>query len=256
MTDTLSLLRRWVNDYFNRHAAAAARDFIAADYALSIGDVIFAGRDDAWLPAVDAQFRAWPGMGMTVHRTLAGDGWAAVWFSEHGQSGGRQAVWSGVGIYRGDGQRLTGCIAQEDYYTRRRQVKDGRADTPDRPALAPWDTPPAPANPAAEARVRDWLTGDWPRPEDTVACDDDHITGNPLRFAVTGCAVREMLSSGDQVAFSVRQTGTYLGGLPVEARQAQTLDVNGIVDVTDGRIAGGRVIRDRIGLWSRLREAA
>ena len=42
----LPLLRRWVNDYFNRHDDAAARAFIAPDYALHIGDVVFAGRDD------------------------------------------------------------------------------------------------------------------------------------------------------------------------------------------------------------------
>ena len=256
MTDTLSLLRRWVVEYFNGHDAEVAREFVAPDYALSIGDIVFAGRDDAWLPAVDVQMKAYPGLGMTVHQTLTGDGWAAIWFSEHGSTGGKAAVWSGVGIYRSNGTVLTGCVAQEDYFTRRRQLKGEGPDLVDRPAVAPWDTRLAPANPQAEAIVRDWLTGDWPCPERLVLCDDDHITGDPLSFDVTTTEVRELLSSGDHVAFNVRQSGVYQGGLPVDGPVPQTLDVNGIVRVSDGRVASGRVIRDRMGLWSRLRAAA
>jgi len=256
MTETLALLRRWVVEYFNAHDADAARDFIAPNYALSIGDIVFAGRDDAWLPAVDVQMKAYPGLGMTVHQTLNGDGWAAIWFSEHGSTDGKAAVWSGVGIYRGNGTVLTGCVAQEDYLTRRRQVKTGTTDLVDRPAVAPWDTRLLPPDPRAEAVVRDWLTGDWPCPEGRVLCDDDHITGDPLRFNVATTEVMELLSSGEHVAFNVRQTGTYVAGLPADGPATQTLDVNGIVRVSDGMVASGRVIRDRMGLWSRLRAAA
>jgi hypothetical protein len=256
MTETLALLRRWVVEYFNGHNADVARDFIAADYALHIGDVVFAGRDDAWLPAVDVQMKTYPGLGMTVHQTLAGDGWAAIWFSEHGSTEGRAAVWSGVGIYRGDGTVLTGCVAQEDYFTRRRQLKAGSPDLVDRPAVAPWDVPPAPANPAAEAIVNDWLTGDWPRPQTLVLCDDDHITDEPLRFEVAATEVRDIVSSGDHVAFNVRQSGIYIGGLPARGPCAEALDVNGLVRVWNGKVHSGRVIRDRMGLWARVRDAA
>ena len=107
MTEALSLLRRWVVDYFNRHDGAACADFIAPDYALHIGDVVFAGRDDQWLPAVDQQMKAFPGLGMTVHQTVTGEGWAAAWFSEHGMSEGRSAVWSGVAIYCAAGGKIT-----------------------------------------------------------------------------------------------------------------------------------------------------
>lgn len=258
MTLALSLLRRWVVEYFNGHNADAARQFIAPDYALSIGDMIFDGRDDAWLPAVDVQMQAYPGLGMTVHQTLTGEGWAAIWFSEHGATEGRSAAWSGVGIYRADDNRLTGCVAQEDYMTRRRQLKSGVADAVDPPAIAPWDTAAGPRNPEAEAVVLDWLAGGWPRPESAVHCDDDHITGTPLEFDVDETQVGEMLSSGDHVAFNVRQTGTYRTGLPAPAAgpQAQTLDVNGLVHVENGRVVSGRVIRDRMGLWVRMRNAA
>ncbi len=258
MTDTLCLLRRWVVGYFNGQDKAVARAICAPDYTLSIGDVVFAGRDDAWLPAVDVQMKAYPGMGMTVHQTLTGEGWAAVWFSEHGATGGNAAAWSGVGIYRGNGSVLTGCVAQEDYMTRRRQLKSGTADPIDPPAAAPWDISPQPGNEAAEAVVRDWLAGDWPRPSIGVRCDDDHLTGAPLEFEVAETQVGEMVSSGDHVAFNVRQAGRYLGGLPAPASgpAAQTLDVNGIVRVENGNVIEGRVIRDRMGLWARIRNAA
>ena len=258
MTLALSLLRRWVVEYFNGHNAEAARQFIAPDYALSIGDVVFAGRDAAWLPAVDVQMQAYPGLGMTVHQTLTGEGWAAVWFSEHGETEGRAAAWSGVGIYRADEKVLTGCVAQEDYMTRRRQLESGVADPVDPPAVAPWDVRPEPANPEAEAVVLDWLSRGWPCAENAVLCDDDHITGTALEFDVDETKIGELLSSGDHVAFNVRQSGTYRAGLPppVAGPQAETLDCNGLVRVENGRVVSGRVIRDRMGLWARMRKAS
>ena len=205
MTVALSLLRRWVVEYFNGQNADAARWFVAPDYVLSIGDVVFAGRDEAWLPAVDVQMTAYPGLGMTVHQTLTGDGWAAIWFSEHGRpTDGISAVWSGVGIYRADGKVLTGCVAQEDYMTRRRQLRSGVADQVDAPAVAPWDTRTEPENRQAEQVVLDWLSRGWPCAETEVRCDDDHITGTPLEFKAAMTQVGELLSSGDYVAFNVR----------------------------------------------------
>lgn len=258
MTTALALLRRWVVEYFNGHNADAARGFIAPEYSLSIGDIVFAGRDESWLPAVDVQMQAYPGLCMTVHQTLTGEGWAAVWFSEHGASEGRAAAWSGVGIYRADGMVLTGCVAQEDYFTRRRQLKSGVTDPVDPPAVAPWDTTPLHRNEAAEAVVQGWLAQGWPCAPEEVRCDDDYITGTPLEFKIDDMVIGEMLSSGDHVAFNVRQRGIYLGGLPgaAEGPRAETLDCNGLVKVENGQVVSGRVIRDRMGLWGRMRAAA
>jgi hypothetical protein len=255
MTPALSLLRRWVVDYFNRHDAAAARAFIAPDYALRIGDVVFAGRDAQWLPAVDEQMRLFPGLGMTVHQTLAGENWAAAWFSEHGASNGRVACWSGVAIYQSDGERLTGCVAQEDYMTRQRQLKSGVADPVEPPAPAPWDTPSLPRDEAAEDAARDWLTRSWPCDVAAVRCDDEHITGAPLRFEVASVEIDALFSSGPDVAFHARQSGVYLGGLGTAEAKAAALHVNGVVRVAKGRVASGRVIRDRVGLRAALRKA-
>jgi hypothetical protein len=254
-SSALPLLRRWVVDYFNRHDDEAARAFIAPDYSLHIGDVIFAGRDDSWLPAVAEQMRLFPGLGMTVHQTLAGPNCAAAWFSEHGASNGRVAVWSGVAIYFSDGERLTRCVAQEDYATRQRQLKSGVADGVDPPAAAPWDVLPLCSDSAAEAVARNWLTRSWPTSSEYVRCDDEHITHAPLRFEVRDVEIDTLFSSGTDVAFHAQQTGVYLDGLPgVEpaGRQAR-MQLNGILHIADGHVSSGRVIRDRIGLRAALR---
>jgi hypothetical protein len=254
----LLLLRRWVNDYFNRHDDEAARAFIAPDYALYIGDVVFKGRDDSWLPAVAEQMRLFPGLGMTVHQTLAGETWAAAWFSEHGASNGRVACWSGVAIYFSDGERLIRCIAQEDYLTRQRQLKSGVADVVESPTPAPWDVEPLPRDEVAEAAVRRWLQSSWPPEKADVRCDDEHITRTPLRFEVSGVEIDALYSSGPDVVFHARQTGVYLGGLAgLDAKgQTASLDVNGILRVVDGDVQSGRIIRDRVGLRVALRKGA
>ena len=255
---SLSLLRRWVVDYFNRHDEAAAREFVSADYTLDIGDVSLRGRDESWLPAVAAQMKLFPGLGMTVHQTLAGEDWAAAWFSEHGASKGRVACWSGVAIYFSDGKRLTRCVAQEDYMTRRRQLKTGLADRVEPPAAAPWDEVISARDSGAEDVVRDWLRGSWPSNLADVRCDDDHITLMPLQFDVVETTVDTVRSSGPHVAFHALQVGVYRGGLAgVERADAKIkLHVNGLVRVVDGRVKSGRVIRDRAGLHAALSRSA
>ncbi|MGE0231123.1 MAG: nuclear transport factor 2 family protein [Flavobacteriaceae bacterium] len=255
MTAALALARRWVNDYFNRHDAEAARDFCAPDYVLDIGDVTLAGRDETWLPAVDRQMRDYPGLTMTVHETLAGEGWAAVWFSEHGARDGAEAVWSGVAIYREDEGLLSGCVAQEDYMTRRRQLKEGRGDPVDRPCIAPWDIAAQAPDRRAESVVLNWLEGAWPKSA-SIPCDDEHLTQVHLHFDIERTEVRRLHSSGDRVAFSVRQHGTYRSGIfGMSAAADDFLDVNGMLRVADGEVVSGRIIRDRAGLWTRLMEA-
>jgi len=255
----LALLRRWVVDYFNPHNPAAAREFISADYTLHIGDVVFAGRDQQWLPAVDELMRRFPGLGMTVHEVVATDKRAALWFSQHGAqdgSGGPVAVWSGVAIYRCQDGRMTSCVAQEDYLTRSRQLKSGQADPVEPPAGAPWDTPQRPSDPIAEDIVWHWLADGWIAGGDEVRHDDEHLTGDRLLFDVESVEVLELFSSGPTVAFHARQHGRYRGGLPgtpTGGLASQHLACNGIVHVHQGSVSHGRVIRDRVGLRARLR---
>ena len=252
----VQLMRRWAVDYFNSHDSSVAAEFIVPNYALEIGDHVFAGRDEQWLPAVEQQMQAFPGMGMTVHHVVSAEDRVAVYFSEHGASNGRMAVWSGVGIYRSNGQQLTGCIAQEDYMTRQRQLKSGVADAVQAPAVSPWDTLPLSSNPKAEAVVRNWLSQSWPSTLSTVSCDDEHITGMPLVFEVQSVAFTELFSSGDDVAFHARQTGCYQSGFAgiASTQNSMLLNVNGILHVQDGQVVSGRIIRDRSGLKARLQK--
>ena len=260
--EPLALLRRWVVDYFNAHDPDAAREFIHADYTLHIGDVVFEGRDQQWLPAVDEQMRRFPGLGMTVHEVVATEHRAALWFSQHGAqdgTGGPVAVWSGVAIYRCEPGQMLGCVAQEDYLTRSRQLKSGLADPVEPPAPAPWDTPQLEPDRAAEDVVRHWLARGWPTREAGVRCDDEHLTGDRLVFEVESVDVLELFSSGQTVAFHARQHGRYCGGLsgtPSGHPTRQHLALNGIVHVQNGSVCHGRVVRDRIGLRSRLRAGA
>ena len=257
----VQLTRRWVVEYFNGQNEQAAREFIAPAYTLEIGDHVFAGRDTQWLPAVAQQFAQFPGMGMTVHGLVVGSDRKAhhvgVWFSEHGASGGPQgpvAVWSGIGIYRSDGEKLIGCCAQEDYATRSRQLKNGVTDLIDAPHPAPWDTLPLGADLQAEAVVEAWLQTSWPASQPAVRVDDEHITQQHLVFQVLSVDIMDIFSSGTSVVFHARQTGFYQSGLPgVPARQRpEVLNVNGMVHVHDGAVVAGRIIRDRGGLKTRL----
>jgi predicted ester cyclase len=252
----VQLLRRWVVDYFNSHDRSVAHEFILPSYQLEIGDYLFVGRDDQWLPAVDQQMQAFPGMGMTVHQVVSTQDRVAVYFSEHGASKGRQAVWSGVGIYSSNGQHLTNCIAQEDYMTRQRQLKSGVCDPVEAPAVSPWDTEPMPANLLAEAVVRDWLMQSWPPNNQAIRCDDEHLTGEPLSFKVQSNEFTAFFSSGDDVAFHVRQTGLYSGGFAgiTASPQNEVLNVNGVLRVQNSQVVSGRIIRDRSGLKARLQK--
>jgi hypothetical protein len=104
--------------------------------------------------------------------------------------------------------------------------------------------------------VRHWLTQSWPLGSHAVRCDDEHITGMPLHFKVQSVEFTELFSSGDDVAFHARQTGHYLGGFNgIEASNKRCLlNVNGILRVQDAQVTSGRIIRDRIGLKTRLQQ--
>jgi hypothetical protein len=256
---SVRLARRWVVDYFNSHDEAAAREFCAEDYTLHIGSTVFAGRDTQWLPAVRIQMDRFPGLGMTVHQVVASDNRAAVLFTQHGTDGGpggRVTCWGGIAIYERRGERLSGCVAQEDYTTRQRQLKSGVPDPIVPPAPDPWDTVLRAPDPQAEQMVRDWLEGHWPKAP-PVHVDDEHLTGSALAFEVARTHIGQIWSSGQDVVFHARQAGVYQGGFAgVPAGLAGELHVNGIVRVVDGHILSGRVIRDRAGLRAALLAAA
>ena len=257
----LQLVRRWSVDWLNGQHPEVCDDILGPEYTLLIGGFRLGPRAE-YVPATLAQLARYPGLVVTAHQVVNGGDLVAVAFSEHGASArleGRAAVWSGIAIFGWDGARLTRCFAEEDYYGRRRQLDSGSCDVVDRPAVAPWDTPVGPPDAAAEAVVRAWLAGPDLRSV-PVVCDDEGVGQPESRIlGVESCRVDALFSAGDQVAFHVAQSGRYvdgLDGLDDRVGAPATLELSGIVTVRDGRVVGGRVIRDRLGLARALRSAA
>lgn len=251
-TPVVELVRRWSVDWLNGQHPKVCEDVLAPEYTLRIGGFLLGPRTE-YVPATLAQLSRYPGLVVTAHQLVTDGERVALWFSEHGASvrlGGRAAAWTGVAVFTGDGQRLTGCFAEEDYYGRRRQLESGQPDAVLPPAVAPWDAVPAAPDPGAEDAVRAWLHGPDLRAADVV-CDDEH-TGHAAErlLEVLGCEEHVLFAAGPWVGFHVRQTGTYLGGLDGLqdcVGRGAALEVSGLVRVQDGRIVQGRVVRDRLG---------
>ena len=140
MESIVALVRRFAVGFINGHDAAVCAEIMAPDYTLRIGPDVLVGRDLEYVPAVRSQLDQFPGLGLTVHDLFTDGEQVALHFSEHGASasrGGRVAAWAGIAVYRWDGSRLTGCVAEEDYLARRRQLATGKPDPVGRPAPAP-----------------------------------------------------------------------------------------------------------------------
>lgn len=261
MDGTVALVRRWSIDWLNGRHLEVCEQILAPEYALLIGGFLLGPRT-TYVPATQEQFGRYPGLVVTTHQLVVSGDRVALWFTEHGASarhGGRMAAWSGIALFRGNGTQLTHCYAEEDYYARRRQLTAGHCNPIAPPAPAPWDAVPQPPDPAAEQVVRGWLQGADPCTGGVVF--DDEPAGQPATglLDVDGCAVTELFSAGEHVAFSVVQSGRYAGGLdiPVDlVGQPMRLNVAGLVQVHGGAVVRGRVIRDRLGAARALRTAA
>lgn len=252
MEPFVALMRRYVNDYTNRHDTSVCADIMEPGYTLRMGQHEVAGRDERYIPAARKQFTQFPGLCLTVHEIATNGDRLAMRFSEHGRStrhDGRGAVWSGIGLYRWNGTKLVENFVEQDYLTRRRQLGSGVPLAVEPPALAPWDTPAEPADPVAEATVRTWIDA----PGRTVVLDDGDNT-TLLRDATS--EIDTLFSAGNRVAFRLTRTGTYAGGLGPDAGiddaslvgTRATMHLVGLVTVVDGRVTGGHIVRDRLGL--------
>lgn len=254
----VSLMRRYVVDYLVCQNTSVCAQIMEPDYVLRMADAVLGPRDDVYVPAVAAQLKQFPGLGMTVHDLWLSEGDAAdrskdrlaMLFSQHGASaahGGAAAGWLGIGIYRWNGSRLSSNTALEDYEGRREQLS-GTAELAvlPPPALAPWDVQPAPASGAAETTVRAWLaTPSW---IDDAGLVSDSGAGEPLVFAVDGTTITECVSAGNRVAFAATVKGTYQGGLDVPASAAgapAVLHLMGMVNVDAQGRCSGRIVTGR-----------
>ncbi|MGW4487786.1 nuclear transport factor 2 family protein [Amycolatopsis sp. NPDC004368] len=247
----VALMRRYVNDYTNRHDVSVCAQIMEPGYVLRMGPHEVAGRDDAYIPAAQRQFEQFPGLCLTVHEIVTDGRKLAMRFSEHGRRArdGRVAVWTGLGLYGWNGSRLETNFVEQDYWARRAQLSSGSPAEVGPPAPAPWDTVAEPVNPEAETVVRHWLdAGGAIRPRESPGVRfDDGDTGSLLTDVSS--RVDELFSAGEHVAFRVTASGSYAGGLGETERVGTpaTLHLVGLVTVDDGRI-GGWIVRDRLGL--------
>jgi len=247
----VALMRRYCVDYTARHDMSVCDEIMVPGYTLHMGTHDVTGRDEAYKPAAAAQFRQFPGLCLTVNEIVCSGDQLALRFTEHGASvrhGGARAAWGGVGLYRWDGQRLLENYVEQDYLSRRKQLASGRPDLVEPPAVAPWDTRAEPAHPAAEDAVRAWLAaGDL-----TGVMADDGQPPHRL-LAPTRTDITVLFSAGPRVAFRAVQHGPLTGEDPMFGGDGEAmLHLAGVVRVAGGQVAGGRVIRDRLGLLRRL----
>lgn len=101
--DPLShLMQRYCFAYTATHDFSVADQIMADDYTFYMGEHVFTGRESAYKPAAERQFKAYPGLGFTVHDFFSNGERCAMYFSEYGHSihASTNTVWHGVSLYR------------------------------------------------------------------------------------------------------------------------------------------------------------
>jgi predicted ester cyclase len=243
-----ALLRRYSFGYTAAHDFAVCRELMVEDYVLRMGEHEVRGRDSAYVPATEKQYRQYPGLGFTVHELVLGADRAALRFTEHGRSvlHGGGAAWSGISLYRWDGERLVECRVEQDYSSRRTQQGTGRAHPVEAPGIDPWTVDPSPADAATDAAVRAWLAAGGLAEAPLGSLDDEH-TARPDRFRLDDATttVLDLFTAGDRAAFHVLTEGTNDG------RRA-SLYASGLATVAGGEVVAVRAVTDRLAAERRL----
>jgi predicted ester cyclase len=266
MEPFVALMRRYCIDYTSVHDASVCDDIMADDYRITIS-----GRTmemDAYRQAVAAAFARYPTLVLSVHDLhLSGDR-VAMRFSEHGAAADdpdHVAVWSGISLYRWDGERLRTCRVEQDFLGRDEQTASGVTAPLEAPHPDPWATTrDVPADPRAETVVRSWLDRLADDPRAALSAPGVELLGvgeapDPLLDDAT-VTVDDLFSAGPRVAAAVTLDGRYAGGLPGldDALRGTPgeLPITLLAEVEGDRLVGARLVRDRWGLVRRLRKAA
>ena len=114
--------------------------------------------------------------------------------------------------------------------------------------MAPWDTRAVPADPAAEEAVRAWLAAG-----NLAGATVDDGRGPHRLVTPARTDIGVLFSTGSRVAFHAVQHGPLTGEDPRFAGDSEAfMHVAGVILVEGGQVAGGRVVRDRLGLLRRL----
>jgi predicted ester cyclase len=262
--DKLSqLMQRYCFAYTATHDFSVADQIMADDYAFYMGEHFFKGREESYKPAAERQFKAYPGLGFTVHDFFSNGDRCAMYFSEHGYAAQHDTLtaWHGISLYRWNGERLTECRIEQDYYGRSRQLKSKLPDRIDPPACAPWTATINPADAVSEKAVCDWLHEGGLLRSRVGSLDDERVapTVDRVIFSNEVVEVLDILSAGSRVAFQARIDGIYAGGLEGLAGHEgapASLYATGFVDLENGEVAKVRAVTDRYTMGRRILAAA
>lgn len=253
-------LRRYSYAYTAVHDLAVCDDLMVEDYRLVMGPFVAQGRDDSYKPAAVKQFDQFPGLGFTVHDLVLGHDRAALHFTEHGRSmsHGRTAAWSGVSLYRWDGQRLLECRVEQDYFARRGQLRGETAAVLSSPAVDPWTQVPAGHDDAVAGTARRWLTGGGLVDLPQGALDDErHRPMARVWLDDVTTDVLDLFAAGDRAAFHVALDGRYAGGLPgrdTYTGRSGRLYAAGVLTVAGDEVTSVSAVSDRLAFERRLSE--
>jgi predicted ester cyclase len=256
--DFIALMRRYVVDYTNRHDQAVTGTIMEPDYLLVMGDHEVRGRDTSYHAATRKQFDQFPGLCLTVNEIRTSGERLVMRFTEHGASrlhDDKACAWSGLGLYRWNGARLVSNAVEQDYFSRREQLRVGVAQPVLPPDIAPWDQPSEAPDPEAEEIVRKWLDSGQLAATSGVLLDDQATGAEPMQLLEQeGIEINDLFSCGPNVAFHIVQHGRLRGVAGFEGNQGRKvyLHAAGLVRVEDGRVCSGHVVTNRLDLQRRL----
>jgi hypothetical protein len=181
-------------------------------------------------------------------------------FSEHAaEPTGELSCWSGIGVYRWNGEQLLENWVEQDYEARQSQIDSGMPQALEPPHIDPWVTTRSqPVDPGVEDTLRSWLDNGELRNAEEVTIDDSRNLGlaaSPLD--VSSVTLHTLFSAGDRAAFHVTQHGAYRGGLDgVSGGLGKPVDLNcvGLVRVEAGSVAAVHAVTGRFELRGQLAE--
>jgi predicted ester cyclase len=252
----LELMRAYAFAYTANHNFDVCPSIMIDEYELRMGGHQIIGRDGAYREATQRQFDQFPGLGFTVHDVITNGDRVALRFSEHGHSMFQNAdsAWSGVSLYRWDGSRLTSCLVEQDYFSRRQQLSTGASNPVESPAIDPWTVAIEAPSTAHEDVVRAWVRDGGIDASKLGSLDDEWCApAERYVFEVRDTIIDDIFSAGSRVAFHVTQSGALVSGPGVSAasRGSYTRHAAGIADVSSGTVTA-RIITDRIALSKEL----
>src|SRR5690606_11995645 len=130
-------------------------------------------------------------------------------------------------------------------------------DPIDPPAYAPWTAKVEKADASSEARASAWLKEGGLLKSQIGSLDDERVAPSIARVLLLNCKtdVVDIMSAGKRVAFQVKMTGKYAGGLRELAGHEgvdASLYATGFADIDKGEVCNVKAVTDRYTMERRI----